>query len=133
MLLRMWICPRCAKEYPDATTCACGYDGAPLEAPAVLGIFSSGPAINEDRDRKRRNSGLGIIALDAALIAIFWKAANGSERISQGIAEGIIGAGAVYWIARKADRGDGLALLIGAVALLLILLVAGGVALVAPK
>lgn len=121
----MWNCPRCSKEYTEATKCDCGYDGAPLEMPAVQTIFSSSPAIDEDRDRKRRNIGLLLALIDILLIAAYLRSAHYVERVSRGLAELLIGSGAAYWIASKMDRGFGLALLVGATTCLVLLILVG--------
>ena len=121
--LPMWTCPRCSKQYPEPANCDCGNQGAPYETPAVQGIFSSGPAIDEERDRKRRNNGLWIALADILISVALLKVAHDLERAAEGMAQVLIGAGAVYWIARRVNRGSGLALLVGAATYLALLLI----------
>jgi hypothetical protein len=51
------------------------------------------------------------------------KVAHDLERAAEGMAQVLIGAGAVYWIARRVNRGSGLALLVGAATYLALLLI----------
>ena len=107
----------------------------------MQGIFSSAPAIDENRDRKRRNIGLLIGLADVILIAGFLKLADSRgpghlEKVTQGFAGLLAGTGALFWVVRgyparslrHADKGSGLALLVASVALMVALLAVGGMA-----
>jgi hypothetical protein len=121
----MWACPRCSQQYDDASNCVCGYEGAPLETPAVQTIFSSGPAVNEALDQKRRNIGLVILFLDVALVVTVFRffappTPAGVSKLSEAVVNGIIASAASYRIVRRADCGSGLALLVAATTFLVL-------------
>ena len=82
--------------------------------PAIQTIFSSAPGFDEARDRRRRNIGFCIALINIFGLAAFLYGFDVDiERATQGVFGLLVAAGVVYWIARKADRGFGLAVLAG--------------------